>query len=69
MTMKTLEQMSRVLCSHVWDDVSQWASAFDRLASLSDVEIAALAAGGRVERRRPRGTQDFGKAETRHGSN
>jgi hypothetical protein len=49
--MRNLEQMSRVLYSHVWDDVSQWASAFDHLGSLSDVEIAALAAGGRGDGR------------------
>jgi hypothetical protein len=54
-TMRNLEQMSRVLYSHVWDDVSQWASAFDHLASLSDTEIAALANGGRGDGRgRPR---------------
>jgi hypothetical protein len=44
-TMRNLEQMSRGLYSHVSDDVSQWASAFDHLASLSDVEIAALGSG------------------------
>jgi hypothetical protein len=69
MTMNNLEQMSRVLCSHVWDDVSQWASALDRLASLSDLEIAALAAGGRTEHsRRPRGTEGFGKARHATGA-
>jgi hypothetical protein len=44
--MKNLEQMSRVLYSHVWDDVSQWASALDHLANLNDNEITALAGGG-----------------------
>jgi hypothetical protein len=67
--MKNLEQMSRVLYSHVWDDVNQWASAIDHLASLSDSEIAALAAGGRAEHSgRARCRQDFGKAKTHGGS-
>ena len=68
-TMNNLEQMSRVLYRHVWDDVSQWVSALDHLAGLSDTEIAALAAGGRVEHSVPhRCTDGCGKSETHEGS-
>jgi hypothetical protein len=42
--MANLEQMSRVLYSHIWDDVRQWAVAIEHLADLSDMEIAVLAA-------------------------
>jgi hypothetical protein len=67
--MNNLEQMSRVLYRHVWDDVSQWVSALDHLAGLSDTEIAALAAGGRVEHFVPhRCTDEFAESETHEGS-
>lgn len=41
--MANLKQMSRVLHSHVWDDVRQWAAALEHLADLNDMEIAVLA--------------------------
>lgn len=63
--MNNLEQMSRILYRHVWDDVSQWVSALDHLAGLSDNEIAALTAGGWVEHS---GTDELAEPETRDGS-
>lgn len=67
--MNNLEQMSRVLYRHVWDDVSQWVSALDHLAGLSDTEIVALAAGGRLEHSVPHPCTDgSGKSETHEGS-
>ena len=66
--MDNLEQMSRVLYRHVWDDVSQWVSALDHLAGLSDTEIAALTAGGRVEHSGSRCADEFAQSGTRDGS-
>lgn len=66
--MSNLEQMSRVLYRHVWDDVSQWVSALDHLAGLSDAEIAALTAGGWVEHSGPRCADEFAESERRDGS-
>ena len=40
--MANLQEMGRVLCSHRWDDVREWAQAVDQLASLTEQEIAEL---------------------------
>lgn len=47
--MANLQQMSRVLHNHVWEDVRQWVNALQDLADLSDIEIAGLAKGERPQ--------------------
>lgn len=40
--MFNLQQLSRLLYSHNWDQIEHWATAIDQLADLTDIEIIAL---------------------------
>ena len=51
--MANLEQMSRVLYNHVWDDVRQWVTAVEHLADLGDNEISLLTASDGSDDRTP----------------
>lgn len=40
--MANLQQMSRVLYHHCWNDIDDWVRSIDQLADLSDEEIGQL---------------------------
>lgn len=59
--MTNLEQMSRVLYNHVWDDVRQWVTAVEHLADLGDNEISLLTASDGPDDRTPAGGLSVGQ--------
>ena len=59
--MANLEQMSRVLYSHVWDDVRQWVTAVERLADLGDNELSLLTTSDGPDHYTPAGELSVGQ--------